>query len=252
MLAKENQALVMEALGVFALCFVGGWSVEWSIEGKANVTAVALAHGFVLGLFVYLAASISGGHLNPAVSISLCFTGYMKFEDCIRYILAQVSGSAIAGFVLFLMRPEFFAKTRDARQLGHPSLPDDVDTSIGAVCEALATGMLVLCVMSAGVHKKAPATVTATLVGSSLLLGVLSIGNATGAALNPARVIGPAFFSGRIVERGSLIYYFGPIIGGCLTALIYKYFFMEYESSIFAPVDNKSDEDTMDKPFIDS
>ena len=41
MLAKENQALVMEALGVFALCFVGGWSVEWSIEGKASVTAVA-------------------------------------------------------------------------------------------------------------------------------------------------------------------------------------------------------------------
>lgn len=252
MLSKDNQALVMEALGVFALCYVGGWSVEWSIEGKENVTAVALAHGFVLGLFVFLGASISGGHFNPAVSFALFFTGYMKIEQFLKYIFAQICGSFLAGFVLFLMRPTVFDKTRDARQLGHPSLPDDVDSSIGFTCEAVATGTLVLCVMAAGVHRKAPETTVATMVGASLLLGVLSIGNTTGAALNPCRVIGPAFFSGRIIERGSLVYYFGPIVGGAVTAGLYKFFFIDYKTSVFTPVEEEKEEETLDKPFIDN
>lgn len=252
MLSKDNQALIMEALGVFALCYVGGWSVQWAIEGACNVTSVALAHGFVLGLFVYLGASISGGHYNPAVTFSLFLTGYVTVETCIKYIISQIVGSFVAGFVLFLMRPALFAKTRDARQLGHPSLPDDVDTSIGFCCEAIAGGTLVLCVMSAGVHKKAPEATTATMVGCSLLIGVLSIGNTTGAALNPCRVLGPAFFSGRMIERGSLIYYFGPVVGGAVVAMLYKFFFMDYKESVFTPVQNKEEENKLDKPFIDN
>lgn len=252
MLSKDNQALIMEALGVFALCFVGGWAVEWSIEGGENVTAVALAHGLVLGLFVFLGASISGGHFNPAVTFALFLTGFVKVEQCIKYILAQTAGSFIAGFVLFMMRPQIFAKTRDARQLGHPSLPDDVDSSIGFTCEAIAAGTLVLCVMSAGIHRKAPETTVATMVGASLMIGVLSIGNTTGAALNPCRVIGPAFFSGRLIERGSLVYYFGPVVGGAVTAMLYKFFFMDYNTSVFTPVDSKTEEVTLDKPFIDN
>lgn len=253
MLSKDNQALIMEALGVFALCYVGGWAVEWSIEGQASVTAVALAHGFVLGLFVFLGASISGGHYNPAVSFSLFLLGYMKLEECIKYILAQIGGSFMAGLVLFLMRPQIFSTTRDARQLGHPSLPDDVDTAIGFSCEAIAAGTLVLSVMAAGVHKKAESTTVAFMVGCSLLIGVLSIGNTTGAALNPCRVIGPAFFSGRLIERGSLVYYFGPVVGGAVSAMLYKFFFMDYKDTIFTPVSDIATEDeALDKPFIDT
>ena len=254
MIAKQYQALVMEALGVCALCFVGGWVVQWSIEGKANLTAIALAHGFVLGLFVYLGASISGGHFNPAVSISLLFTGYMRLEDCIKYIIAQVAGSFAAGFLLFLMRPEVFEKSRAGYQLGHPSLPDDVDSSIGFTCEAIATGTLVLCVMSAGIHRKASEQTIATMVGSSLFIGVLSIGNITGAALNPCRVIGPAFFSGRFIERGSLVYYFGPVIGGVVTAWLYQKFFIDEDTPLFAQIDStrKDEDETFDKPFLDN
>lgn len=252
MLSKDNQALIMEAIGVFALCYVGGWSVQWAIEGAANVTAVALAHGFVLGLFIYLGASISGGHYNPAVTFSLFLTGYVTVETCIKYIISQIVGSFVAGFVLFLMRPTIFAKTRDARQLGHPSLPDDVDTSVGFCCEAIAGGMLVLCVMSAGVHKKAPEATTATMVGASLLLGVLSIGNTTGAALNPCRVLGPAFFSGRVFERGALVYYFGPIVGGAVAALQYKFFFMEYGKSVTIADETIREEENISKPFIEN
>lgn len=245
MLSKEVQQLVMEALGTFALCYVGGWSVEWSFSGQASVTAVALAHGFVLGLFVYLGASISGGHYNPAVSISLYITGYQKLEDTIRYILAQCGGSILAGIVLYCLRPNWLIAMKTA-QLGHPSLPDNVDTTVGFICEAIAAGTLVLCVFSAGVHKKAPDAVTATMVGCSLLIGVLSIGNTTGAALNPARVLGPAILSGRVGERGHMIYYFGPIVGGMVASLLYKYFFIK----TFPIKKNRVIDDKAEKPYI--
>jgi len=245
MIKKEYQEMIMEGLGVFALCFVGGWAVEWAIEGKQSVTAVALAHGFVLGLFVFVAATISGGHLNPAVSFSLYATGYQKIEDTIRYVLAQCGGSLLAGLALKLMRPKLFEATIDAKQLGHPALPDNVDTSIGFVCEAIATGTLVLCVMSAGIHKKSSEATVATMVGASLLIGLLSIGNTTGAALNPARVFGPSFFSGRMVGRGALVYYFGPIVGGISSALLYKFFFMSDD-------EKKAVDNTLEKPFVDN
>ena len=244
MVAKEHQQLIFEALGTFALCYVGGWSVEWSMNNQASVTAVALAHGFVLGLFVYLGASISGGHLNPAVTIALCITGYHKVQDAIMYVLAQLGGSIVAGVCLFILRPNFMLESKQSL-LGHPSLPPNVEPIIGFLCEAIATGMLVLCVFSAGIHKKAPEAVVGTMVGASLVLGVLSIGNTTGAALNPARVFGPAILSGRVGERGHMIYYFGPISGGIVAALFYKFFFIYGNPIKKGPVDDKEE-----KPYI--
>ena len=245
MVSKENKKLIFEGLGVFALCYVGGWSVEWSMDGQASVTAVALAHGFVLGLFVYLGASISGGHLNPAVTIALCITGYHKLEDGIKYVLAQMGGSIVAGVFLFILRPNFMLESQ-IDLLGHPSLPADVDTVIGFICEAIATGMLMLCVFSAGIHKKAPDAVVGSMVGASLAVGVLSIGNTTGAALNPARVFGPAILSGRVGERGHLIYYFGPVAGASVVALAYKHFFI---TGMPARRKEQTD-DKMEQPYI--
>ena len=245
MVSLENRKLIMEALGVFALCYVGGWSVEWALVNKASTTAVAIAHGLVLGLFVFLGGSISGGHYNPAVSIALCVTGYQRLEETMKYVLAQFGGSMLAGIILFMMKPDWLTSRKEGLLLGHPSLPDDVDTLTGFVCEAVATGFLVLCVFAAGIHRKAHDGVVATLVGSSLMLGVLSIGNVTGAALNPCRVFGPAMFSGRVGDRGHMIYYLGPIFGGVATGVTYKVLFIVGGKKIgeFARKDDKRELD---------
>ena len=122
-LKQDFNKLVMEALGVFALCYVGGWSVMLSINGSLDLTGVALAHGIVLAMFIYIGFDISGGHLNPAVTIALCLAGYQKKEESIRYITAQCIGSLIAGFVLLSCRPKSLdAKVGAIHQLGHPSL----------------------------------------------------------------------------------------------------------------------------------
>lgn len=229
-LKKDFNKLIMEALGVFALCYVGGWSVEWAINGSLDLAGVALAHFLVLSMFIYIGFDISGSHFNPAVTIALCLAGYQKKEESIRYIIAQCIGSLVAGFVLLSCRPHALdAKVSKIHQLGHPSLDPTYSQLNGFFCEFIATGCLVLCVFCAGVHKKASAEITSTCVGMALGLMILAIGNYTGGALNPCRVLGPAFFSGRFLERGFWIYYVGTILGGACTGLAYKYIFIETE-----------------------
>ena len=229
-LRKDFNKLIMEALGVFALCYVGGWSVMWNIDDgrQVDLAGVALAHFVVLSMFIYIGFDISGSHINPAVTIALCAAGYQKKEESVRYIIAQCIGSMTAGFVLLSCRPQSLDKTvASIHQLGHPSLSPEYSQINGFFCEFIATGCLVLCVFCAGVHKKASAEITSTCVGMSLGLMILAIGNYTGGALNPCRVLGPAFFSGRLLERGFWIYYAGTIGGGLCTGLAYKYIFIE-------------------------
>ena len=227
---KDFNKLIMEALGVFALCYVGGWSVEWAINGNLDLAGVALAHFVVLSMFIYIGFDISGSHFNPAVTLALCATGYQDKKEGIRYIIAQCVGSLTAGFVLLSTRPRSLdAKVASIHQLGFPSLNPNYSMLNGFFCEFIATGCLVLCVFSAGVHKKASAEVTSACVGLSLGLMVLAIGNYTGAALNPCRVLGPAFFAGRSLERGFWIYYAGTLAGGLFTGVAYKYIFIESE-----------------------
>lgn len=201
----------------------------WSITGGLDLAGVALAHGIVLAMFIYIGFDISGGHLNPAVTIALCLAGYQKKEESIRYIIAQCVGSLIAGFVLLSVRPQSLDAIAKIHQLGHPSLDPSYSQINGFFCEFIATGCLVLCVFCAGVHKRASAEATSAAVGLSLALMICAIGNYTGGALNPARVLGPAFFSGRFLERGFWIYYAGTILGGACTGLAYKYIFIESE-----------------------
>ena len=227
---KNFSKLIIEALGVFALCYVGGWSVEWAIHGSLDITGVALAHFIVLAMFIYIAFDISGGHLNPAVTTALYITGYHSKEDTIRYIIAQCIGSMVAGFTLLSCRPAAFQDTViKMGQLGHPSLPADLSQITGFFCEFIATGCLVLTVFSTGLHKKANPEIVSTCVGMSLGLMIFAIGNYTGGALNPCRVLGPAFFSGRLLERGFWIYYAGTIGGGAFVGWTYKYLFIQTE-----------------------
>ena len=225
---KEFNKLLMEALGVFALCYVGGWSVEWAAHNKLDHSGVALAHCVVLAMFVFIGFDISGSQFNPAVSIALYITGYQKKEDTVRYIIAQVCGSMVAGFVLLSTKPQELSNDHNLDHLlGHPTLDPTYSELNGFFCEFIATGCLVLSVFCAGIHKKASAEIVSTCVGVSLGLMILAIGNYTGGALNPCRVLGPAFFSGRVFEKGAWIYYLGPILGGSFTAMAYQYIFIE-------------------------
>ena len=89
---------VMEFVGTFALCFVGGLVVQSAPAGE--ILPVALAQGFVLGFMIYAGAAVSGAHYNPAVSFTLCILRKCPWIDGMIYIAFQLIGSILAGLLV--------------------------------------------------------------------------------------------------------------------------------------------------------
>lgn len=259
-----RQKMAMEALGVFALCYIGGWAVQWALKGSLDLTGVALAHCVVLALFIFIGFEISGSHFNPAVTLALIATGHQDYLEGAFYILAQFGGSFLAGLVLLLSRPSSLEtalkEVGHPHQLGHPSLSPDNSQFLGFLCEFLATACLVFTVFSAGVHKQSSAEAVSSSVGLSLGLMILAIGNYTGGALNPCRVFGPALFSGAILQTTQnnaqnnaqnaqnlaflsfWIYLAGPILGGLCAGLFYEWVFIRNDERIIREQQIKEEE----------
>jgi glycerol uptake facilitator-like aquaporin len=89
--------------------------------------------------------------------------------------------------------------------------------------EYVATFFLVLIVFSLGVHQKLHVSIVGTAVGTYLTCAILCIGKWTGGALNPTRVLGPAFMSGNLFAIGWWVYYLAPIAGGVSAGVFFEF-----------------------------
>src|SRR3990172_4352365 len=91
-----------ELIGTFILVFIGAGAGATN----AGIVGVALAHGIALMVIIYAFGSISGAHVNPAVTISLALTGKVNWVRAVMYLIAQLIGAARAGYVLrFVLSP---------------------------------------------------------------------------------------------------------------------------------------------------
>ncbi len=211
------KAYIAEAIGTFALVFIGAGAV---LAGN-DVLGVALAHGLVLMSMVYATAHISGGHINPAVTIGMWITRKIKSVDAISYIIAQLIGAAIAGFLLQAV----FSGAPAALNLGAPALGEGVGFLRGVVVEAVLTFFLVFVIFGIAVDKRGPPGPYGFAIGFVLAFDILVGFGLTGAAMNPARAFGPAFAAD--FWNNQLVYWIGPVIGGIVAALIYNYILLE-------------------------
>ena len=82
-----------EVIGTFLLVFIGNNSVAQKIAQDGNVLDINLAYGLGCAFGVYVSGGISGGHLNPAVSISQLILGNIPLKLCLVYIAAQMLGA---------------------------------------------------------------------------------------------------------------------------------------------------------------
>src|SRR5207237_1712987 len=85
--------LLAEFIRTFALVFIGAGAA--SIVGGAaggGITAVAFAHGLTLMIFIYAYGSISGGHMNPAVTVGVLAAGAITAAEAVGYIVGQIAG----------------------------------------------------------------------------------------------------------------------------------------------------------------
>ena len=218
--ATLGRRAFVEALGVFFFVFLGAGSVvaaQYAGLGNAALLVIAVANGVGLALAISFAMNISGGHINPVVTLAAWINGLINARDAIVYVIAQLIGAIAAGMVLISLYPAVIGMPV---HYGAPALGSGVGVVQGILLEAIATFFLVIMVMGTAVDKRAP-KMAGFGVGLTVVLDVLAIGAFTGAAMNPARAIGPTLAAGFFTNW--YVYWIGPIIGAIVAALIYKY-----------------------------
>jgi len=212
----QARALIAEAIGTFALCFVGLLAISntdiLDASGASPLVVVALAHGLVITIMVAALAHHSGAHFNPAVTFGFVVARRMAPAKAAQYVAAQVGGALLASaIVLVLYGPE--AVTNGTPAPGHLIGPAAV-----IVSEAVATFFLVLVIFGTAVDDRAPRSVFPFAIGLTIAADILAIGPLTGAAMNPARVLGPALVGW--FWTGHWMYWAGPLLGAALAALL--------------------------------
>jgi MIP family channel proteins len=215
-----RQKLLVEAIGVLMLVFIGAGAVVSSQLLSASYNSlliIAIANGMALALAVTFAMNISGGHINPAVTIAALVTKKISLQDGVAYILAQLAGGIVGGLLLVIVLP---AVLGIPVHYGSPSLGTGVSVINGIALEAVMTFFLVFVVFGTAIDKRAP-KVAGFAIGLTVLLDVLVGGSFTGAAMNPARAIGPMIASGFFSNW--YVYIIGPVIGAVVAGLLYEY-----------------------------
>ncbi|MCH8978910.1 MAG: aquaporin [Armatimonadetes bacterium] len=221
------RAYVAEFIGTFALCWVGIYAIHHFAGEPGGLLAIAIAHGLAIGLLATATAPVSGGHLNPAVTLAMMVTRRTGFLDGIVYMVMQVAGGVVAAMAVksVLGTDVVFAGTPQVTEMIQSiQLSTSAESMRAMTLEAIATFFLVFMVFGSMVDKRAP-KVGGMYVGLAVTMGVLAIGPMTGAALNPARWVGPAMVS-ETPTLQPMVYIAGPVLGGLVAALVYQYVMM--------------------------
>jgi glycerol uptake facilitator protein len=218
----EVEALMAEVLGTFLLVFIGGGAGVLAPAAQGTIIA-ALAHGFALFIAISVIGRISGGHVNPAVTISLASVGRFPWAQVPWYIIAQFGGAILAAFGVEAL----YGKSASIAPVIAPGVGGG--TAFGA--EAFGAAILVIAVVAAAADPRLnlPNGWAAWVIGIALASAIFVVGPITGAAVNPALALGPYivdWIEGTLQNFGWVqffVYGIGPIVGGVIIAGLYRF-----------------------------
>ena len=205
------------------------------------LTAVALAFGFGITVLVYSIAPISGGHINPAVTLAFVLLGQMDIVTGIMYVLSQCMGAILGAALVWgttasqaLMDMDGDGSNAPPFLIGSNSVHAGLPLGSAFLGETLGTFVLVWTVLMTAVHKKSiAANIAPIAIGWSVMLAHLVLVPLTGCGINPARSLGPhvvCLLAGvEVLTRGWWIYYTAPFVGATIAALVGKYIFQILE-----------------------
>lgn len=214
-----SKALLAEFVGTFALIFVGAGA---GALGLGGLVGVALAHGLVVTGFIYTYGHLSGTHINPAVTLALLVAGKVDGMRAASYIVFQIAGGIGGALALRYVlggSETGLGATVLARGLEAGGTTIDVTPAAGFLVEALLTFFLVNAIFNTAVSGKG-GNLSGLAIGLTLIFCILVGGPLTGAALNPARTLGPAFATGNFADLW--LYLTAPVTGAAAAALLYR------------------------------
>jgi len=218
------RAVLAELICTFLFVFAGVGSAmameEMSVPAKspAGLIVIALAHAFAVFAMISAGFNISGGHLNPAVTLGLAVGGHISLIRALLYWIAQLLASALACFLLNFLTGGLATPVH--------TLSSGMTYFQGVIMEIVLTFSLLFTVYATAVDpNKGSVGITAPLcvalvVGANILAG----GPFSGASMNPARSFGPALVSG--IWKDHWVYWVGPLVGGGLAGFVYENIFV--------------------------
>jgi aquaporin Z len=214
-----------ELIGTMVLVLTGCGSAV--IAGYAiGYYGVAFAFGLAVLAMVYTIGSVSGCHINPAISISMLIAGKLSVKDTIFYVVFQCIGAVIGAGLLYAIATGIptFRLSNGLGQNGY-GIASPAGYSLAAVfiAEIVFTFLFVLVVHGA-THERAPRGFAGLAIGLSLVLMHLVLIPVDGTSVNPARSLGPALFVGGTALSQLWVFWVAPIIGGIIAAFVWKLF----------------------------
>jgi glycerol uptake facilitator protein len=252
---------VGECLGTFLLVFFGCGSVAAAVltGAQVGIFQVAIVWGFGIATAIYLTGSLSGAHLNPAVTLGLAAHAGFPWRQVPRHIAAQFIGAFAASAVLFVMFHGTLRSYEAAHAIvrgapgseatamifgeffpnpGGKPFTDELRLTVSAPAaffvEFLGTGILMLVILATTDRRNpsAPGALTPLTIGLTVTMLISLVGPLTMAGLNPARDLAPRIFSS-LAGWGAVpftangtgwltVYVVAPLLGAQAGALFYR------------------------------
>jgi aquaporin Z len=222
-----DRALAAEALGTFWLVLGGCGSAVLAAtfpEVGIGLLGVSLAFGLSVLTMAYAIGPISGCHLNPAVTVGLVVAGRFEQSKALGYVVAQVVGAIVAGFVLYIV-----ASGKAGANLGGFAAngfgelsPGGYGALAGLLIELVMTFMFLIVILGA-TSPKAPVGMAPIAIGLALTLIHLVSIPVTNTSVNPARSTSQAIFAGWPYLIQLPFFWFVPIIGALGAGVVWKW-----------------------------
>jgi aquaporin TIP len=208
---------VAEFVGTFTLIFIGAGAA--AIYGTNDIVAIAIATGLAIAVMVSAVGHISGGHLNPAVTLGFLVTRRIHPLGAVLYWIVQFGGAACAALFIKWVLPS------SSSPYGAPALASVVNTGKGVAIEAVLTFFLVWVVFACAADSRGAFDKIAGLaIGGVITMGTLMAFVLTGAAMNPARAFGPELVAND--WKNWWVWYVGPFAGGVIAAVVYEVLYL--------------------------
>jgi len=217
---KFWRAILAEFFGttIFLLC-VTTVCQPWSsgVDASANHIEIGIGIGLAISTIAMMIGHVSGGHLNPAVTLGMIFGGRISVLQGLLYIPAQLVGGIVGSAFTYWLTPNL-------KTLGVTALNAGVTPAQGFGLELLFTLILVFFVFSVTDPAKKIGPAAAVLgIGVAIWVCHVCLIGYTGCGINPARSFGPAVLMGEWDNHW--VYWIGPFSGGILAALFYRILF---------------------------
>ncbi|MDP7979977.1 aquaporin [Bacillus sp. WLY-B-L8] len=210
---------IAEFIGTFVLVLFGtGVAViGGGIEGIGTL-GIAMAFGLSIVAMAYSIGTVSGCHINPAVSVAMFINKRIDATELIYYVLAQIAGALLGTVTLITILK---STTLSLDNLGQNSF-GSLDVCGAFLVEFILTFVFILVIVAVTGKQGNPA-LAGLVIGFTLVLVHLLGIPLTGTSVNPARSIAPAIFVGGEALSQLWVFIVAPILGGIVAALVGKF-----------------------------